>query len=112
MGLAGAASVDDDAGRASSLANDGFEAGVKVESFRPHALVLDLMMPGMDGFEVCKRLRARATLNHIRIVAMTGSHTAENVTRILEAGANVCLAKPFDSEELLGALGLAGSVRA
>lgn len=89
------------------VANDGFEAGAKVEAFRPHALVLDLMMPGMDGFEVCKRLRARPTLNHIRIVAMTGEHTTENVSRILQAGANVCLAKPFDSEELLGALGLA-----
>jgi excisionase family DNA binding protein len=54
------------------VARDGFEAGVKVESFRPHALVLDLMMPGIDGFEVCRRLRARPTLNHIRIVAGTG----------------------------------------
>ena len=61
------------------IANDGFEAGAKVESFRPHALVLDLMMPGMDGFEVCRRLRARPTLNHIRIVAMTGDYTPENV---------------------------------
>lgn len=91
------------------VANDGFEAGAKVESFRPHALVLDLMMPGMDGFEVCKRLRARPTLSHIRIIALTGSHTPENVARILEAGANACLSKPFDSEELLGALGLAGT---
>jgi len=89
------------------IANDGFEAGAKVEAFRPHALVLDLMMPGMDGFEVCKRLRARPTLNHIRIVAVTGTHTIENVSRILQAGANVCLAKPFDPEELLAALCLA-----
>jgi excisionase family DNA binding protein len=89
------------------VANDGFEAGAKVESFRPHALVLDLMMPGMDGFEVCRRLRARQTLDHIRIVAMTGAHTDENVSRILEAGANACLGKPFDSDELLAALGLA-----
>src|SRR5205807_1126689 len=43
------------------VAHDGFEAGSKVESFRPHALVLDLMMPGIDGFEVCRRLRARQT---------------------------------------------------
>ena len=93
------------------VANDGFEAGAKVESFRPHALVLDLMMPGMDGFEVCRRLRARPTLNHIRIVAMTGAHTAENVSRILEAGADACLAKPFDFEEMLTALGLAESAQ-
>ena len=88
------------------IANDGFEAGAKVESFRPHALALDLMMPGMDGFEVCRRLRARKTLSHVRIVAMTGSYTEENVAKILEAGADACLAKPFDGEEMLKALGL------
>ena len=88
------------------IANDGFEAGAKVEYFRPHALVLDLMMPGMDGFEVCKRLRARPTLHHIHIVAVTGSYSPENIARILEAGANACLPKPFDSERLLAALHL------
>jgi excisionase family DNA binding protein len=88
------------------IANDGFEAGVKVESFRPHALVLDLMMPGMDGFEVCRRLRARPTLNHIRIVAITGFPSPENVDRILAAGADACLPKPLDSERLLLELGL------
>ena len=70
------------------VASDGFEAGVKVESFRPHALVLDLMMPGIDGFEVCRRLRARPTLNHIRIVAVTGFPSQENIDRILAAGAD------------------------
>jgi excisionase family DNA binding protein len=88
------------------IARDGFEAGVKVESFRPHALVLDLMMPGMDGFEVCRRLRARPTLNHIRIVAVTGFASPENVDRILAAGADACLPKPLDSERLLLELGL------
>lgn len=94
------------------IANDGFEAGAKVESFRPHALALDLMMPGMDGFEVCRRLRARKTLNHIRIVAMTGSYTPDNVARILEAGADACLPKPFDPEQMLAALGLAAAAQA
>ena len=88
------------------IARDGFEAGVKVESFRPHALVLDLMMPGIDGFEVCRRLRARPTLNHIRIVAVTGFASPENVERILAAGADACLEKPIDSERLLAELGL------
>jgi excisionase family DNA binding protein len=89
------------------IAHDGFEAGAMVESFRPHALVLDLMMPGMDGFEVCRRLRARPTLNHIRIVAVTGFPSTENVDRILAAGADACLSKPLDTEKLLAELGLA-----
>jgi excisionase family DNA binding protein len=88
------------------IAQDGFEAGSKVESFRPHALLLDLMMPGMDGFEVCRKLRARPTLNHIRIIAMTGFPSSEHIERILEAGADACLPKPLDSERLLLELGL------
>ncbi|HVW69179.1 MAG TPA: response regulator [Steroidobacteraceae bacterium] len=91
------------------IARDGFEAGVMVESFRPHAMVLDLMMPGIDGFEVCRRLRARPTLNHIRIVAVTGFPSPENVDRILAAGADACLPKPLDTERLLAELGLTRS---
>ena len=45
-------------------------------------------------------------LAHIRIVAVTGSHTDENVARIIEAGANICLPKPFEPEALLAALNL------
>jgi excisionase family DNA binding protein len=89
------------------IARDGFEAGVKVESFRPHVLLLDLMMPGMDGLEVCRRLRARPTLNHVRIVAMTGFPSPENVERIMAAGADACLLRPPDTERLLAELGLA-----
>ncbi len=87
------------------VARDCFDAGVKVESFRPHALVLDLMMPGIDGIAVCRRLRARPTMNHIRIVAVTGFPSSENVDRIMEAGADACLPKPLDAERLLTALG-------
>ena len=69
-------------------------------------IILDVQMPGMDGFEVCRRLRARPTLNHIRIVAVTGFPSSENVDRILAAGADACLEKPVDSERLLTELGL------
>ena len=95
------------------IARDGFEAGTKVESFRPQVLLLDLMMPGMDGFEVCRRLRERPRLNHLRIVAMTGFPSAENVERIMAAGADACLPKPLDPERLLAELGMrAGEFRA
>ena len=63
-------------------------------------------MPRVDGFEVCRRLRARPTLNHIRIVAVTGFASPENIDRILAAGADACLEKPIDSERLLAELGL------
>jgi excisionase family DNA binding protein len=88
------------------IAVDGFEAGSKVESFRPHVLVLDLTMPGVDGYEVCRRLRARPTLNHIRIVAVTGMGGTDSAQGILAAGANACLSKPLNEEQLLVELGL------
>ncbi len=87
-------------------ARDGFDAGIKFESFRPHALVLDLAIPGMDGIDICRRLRERQTLDHIRIVTMTGSYSEEHASRVLEAGANACLPKPIDSHQLLTELGL------
>lgn len=88
------------------IAVDGFEAGSKVESFRPHVLLLDLTMPGVDGYEVCRRLRARPTLNHIRIVAVTAMGSGDNAQGILAAGANACLSKPLNEEQLLVELGL------
>jgi len=95
-----------DPGIAIEIARDGFEAGAKVESFRPHALLLDLTMPGVDGFDVCRRLRARPTMNHVRIIAMTGFPSRENVERIMAAGADACLLKPLDPQRLLAELGL------
>jgi excisionase family DNA binding protein len=94
------------------IARDGFDAGSKTESFRPDGLVLDLMMPGMDGFEVCRRLRERKTLHHIRIVALTGHATPDNIDRILKAGADACLPKPPDGRRLLTELGIDPANRA
>ena len=95
-----------DADVQTELARDGFEAGVKTEAFRPHAIVLDIMMPGLDGFEVCRLLRTRPSLDHVRIVAVTAHHTPETAARMLAAGANACLPKPIDPEGLLRELGL------
>jgi excisionase family DNA binding protein len=100
-----------DPGVITEIAHDGFDAGSKTESFRPDSLVLDLMMPGMDGFEVCRRLRERKTLHHIRIIALTGHATPENIERILKAGANACLPKPPDAQRLLTELGIESTAR-
>ena len=88
------------------VAYDGFEAGGKVEAFQPHIVLLDLMMPGLDGFTVCKRLKQDPTTRAIRIIAMTGYASPENIQHILEAGAEACLVKPFEKQDLLDALGI------
>lgn len=87
------------------IAHDGFEAGTKVQTFQPHVLLLDLMMPGVDGFEVCRRVKADPRTSAIRIIAMTGYHVPENAQRICAAGAEVCLKKPLPMDALLGLLG-------
>lgn len=82
-------------------ATNGFEAGRKVHSFEPSLVLLDLMMPGMDGFEVCRTLKQDPATRHIRVLAMTGYPTSENIERIMNAGAEVCLEKPIDTGRLL-----------
>lgn len=82
-------------------ASNGFEAGRKVHSFEPSLVLLDLMMPGMDGFEVCRTLKQDSATRHIRVLAMTGYPTSENIERIMNAGAEVCLEKPLDTDRLV-----------
>ena len=91
------------------VANDGFGAGLKVREQEPDVVLLDLMMPGLDGFTVCQRIKSNSITSEIRVIAMTGYPSAENVEKILAAGAEVCLPKPIDKNELLQLLGLDSS---
>ncbi len=77
-------------------AADGFEAGRLVTSFRPEVVLLDLRMPGMDGFQVCRTIKADPETSRTIVIAMTGYHTPETETRILECGAVRCFAKPVE----------------
>lgn len=85
---------------------DGFSAGVQVYSFQPDIVLLDLMMADINGFEVCRKLKEDDEMRSIRIFAMTGYPSEENVARIIQAGAEVCFAKPIDTRLLLESLGL------
>lgn len=82
-------------------ANDGFAVGSKVHTFEPDIILLDLMMPGLDGFAVCRQIKADPDAKDIRVIAMTGHPSSENLRRILDAGAETCLAKPLDTAFLL-----------
>ena len=89
-----------------SVVNDGFSAGEQVHIFHPDIMLLDLMMPGLNGFEVCRRLKDDSATQSIRIIAMTGFPTEDNVQRIVNMGAECCLAKPLDTATLLEVVGL------
>jgi len=88
------------------VAHDGFDAGRKATEFKPDVILLDLMMPGLDGFDVCRRIKSSPTTKMIEIIAMTGYYNDENVERILACGAKACLRKPLDTSQLVLELGL------
>ena len=99
-------------GAQTRVALDGFAAGREVERWQPSVVLLDLRMPGLDGFDVCRALKASPTTRDIRVLAMTGFPTPDNVAAILAAGAEACFGKPLDSAQLLRALGLREVARA
>jgi len=81
-------------------AADGVEALQKIAESPPHLILLDLMMPRMDGFEVCKRLRADLQTAFLPIIMLTARDDAKSKRLGFLAGTDDYVAKPFDSEEL------------
>ncbi|NOQ14232.1 MAG: response regulator [Methyloprofundus sp.] len=88
------------------VVNNGFEAGSLVHEFKPHIILLDLTLPGVDGFMICKRLKAERMTKNIRVIAMTGFFTEERYQQIIQAGAETCLSKPIAIPILLEAVGI------
>jgi excisionase family DNA binding protein len=91
---------EDDGGYHIESALDGYEAGYKLGQFRPDLVILDLMMPGMDGFELCRRIRANVATRHTRILAITGYPGGNTLKKIYEVGADLCLVKPLQLQQL------------
>jgi len=82
-------------------AGDGFEAGIKTVQFRPDLIILDLIMPEMDGFEVCRYLKNDPTTSDVKILILTGYDTEENREKIMDAGADDFLTKPVEVDILI-----------
>ncbi len=83
------------------IALNGFEAGVKVLRFNPDIIVLDLVMPGIDGFEVCKLIKSNPKTSRIKILIYTGHDTEENMNKAVEAGVDGFLNKTVPKRILL-----------
>jgi adenylate cyclase len=87
-------------GYAMVAATSGPEALEKVASERPDLVLLDIQMPGMNGYEVCRRLREDPATQYLPVVMITSSDTEARL-HALEAGADDFITKPFDQQELL-----------
>ena len=83
------------------VARDGFKAFEAAVEHLPHLVLLDLMMPGIDGCEVTRRLRAEKTTKDVPIVIVTAFAEESQAARALEAGADAYMKKPFSPRELL-----------
>ena len=88
------------------LAHDGFVAGQTVEKFEPHVIIMDLVMPGVDGFELCKLLKNNPETLDVRVIAITGNPDPAIAKKIVRLGAEICLPKPVKMNELISAVGL------
>jgi len=90
------------------MAMDGYDAGHQVATFRPDVVFLDLRLPGIDGFEVCRRIKSSPEHAGTHVIAMTGYYDPEIAERIIELGASLCLQKPFSPDDLRRALAKVG----
>ena len=83
------------------IASNGFDAGMMVKEYRPDLIVLDVMLPDINGKEVCHRVRADAKLEDVRILCISGMIEEDKVQELKLSGADDFLHKPFDIEELI-----------
>jgi DNA-binding response OmpR family regulator len=83
-----------------SEAEDGFDALEKVKRNRPDVILLDVMMPGMDGFSVCETLRSDSETAALPIIMLSAKTDLDSMTRGLRVGATKYLTKPISPDEL------------
>jgi two-component system response regulator MprA len=87
-------------GYQSFMANDGLDALEKISAYKPDILILDVMMPRMDGLTLCRKLREAAETADLPIIMLSGKAHQEAIQEGLQAGANRYLVKPTGLDEL------------
>jgi len=93
-------------------ASDGFEAGIQVSHFKPDLIILDIMMPDINGYEVCKKIKSDPETKDTKIVVLSAYLDEEAYRKMEEYGADACFSKPLPlpqlKEEVAKLLGLKG----
>ena len=84
---------------------DGEAAERELAKEKPDVILLDVVLPGVNGFEICERLKQQTSTRQIPVVMMSGLRQAANVRRAREVGAQHYLLKPFDESELMAVIG-------
>jgi DNA-binding response OmpR family regulator/DNA-binding CsgD family transcriptional regulator len=91
----------DESGFTVLVANNGEAALLRAAEAQPHIILLDAIMPGMDGFETCRQLKANLATRHIPVIFMTGLTEAEHAVTAFAAGGNDYVTKPLRTSEVL-----------
>ncbi len=81
--------------------NNGFEAGMTVKDYRPDLIILDVMLPDINGKDVCLRVRNDKSIEAVKISCVSGMVEEDKIEELRRAGANEFLAKPFETERLI-----------
>lgn len=89
------------AGYEVAVARNGEEALEQIENFRPDLILLDVMLPGVNGFDVLQRVRQQAGFHELPVIMLTAKGREVEVTKGLALGANAYITKPFSTRNLL-----------
>jgi excisionase family DNA binding protein len=81
--------------------NNGFDAGVTLMEYHPDLIVLDVMLPDINGKQVCQKVRSDKAMDDVRILCISGMVEADKIDDLKAAGANDFVGKPFDVEKLV-----------
>jgi excisionase family DNA binding protein len=81
-------------------ASDGFEAGLQVNHFKPHLLILDIMMPDIKGYEVCRKIKETEETKDTKIIVLSAYLDEEKFKKMKEYGADLCFSKPLPLPQL------------
>jgi excisionase family DNA binding protein len=83
-------------------ASSGYEAGIATERFRPELILLDYMLPDVNGNIVCQAIRANPEFENIKIIVVSGVVKRDEIAQLMKSGAEDFIRKPFDVTELTG----------